>query len=67
MDQHCLVFCKTYDNDNLKSDGIHIMVLSLNWIKFRFWVEFLIGQFILKLHFHSTGTFAVSIGSPLRR
>ena len=35
----------------IKSDGFHFMVLSLNWIEFRFWVEFLIGQFILEITF----------------
>ena len=34
-----------------KSDGIHIMVLPLNLIEFRFWVEFLIGHFILEVTF----------------
>ena len=34
-----------------KSDGSHIMVLSLNLIEFRFWVEFLIGRFILEVTF----------------
>ena len=33
------------------SDGLQIMVLSMNSIQFRIWVEFLIGQFILEVTF----------------
>ena len=49
-----------------KSDGLHIMVLSVKLNSFRIWVEFLIGQLILEVTFSidSTGTFAVSTDSP---
>ena len=33
-----------------ESDGFHIMVF-INWIELRFWVEFLINQFILDGNF----------------
>ena len=32
-----------------KSDGLHIMVLSISWILFRTWVELLIHQFIMQV------------------
>ena len=42
-----------------KSDGLHIMVLSVKLNSFRIWVEFLIGQLILEV------TFSIRLG-PLR-
>ena len=33
------------------SDEVHIMVVSLKLIEFRFWVQFLIGKFILEVTF----------------
>ena len=45
----CVCVCHVKLIGNKKGTGFHIMMLFFNKTEFRFWVEFLIDQFILKV------------------